>query len=216
MNIENLHFITPVSRPENLLEISVHLSALQKKHPEVQITWWTVFDSFICNASPAWIEYAKTLSFKVEIENIGLEKGFGGRQRSWAISKIQFGWMHFLDDDTLPHPEIVNVANEALEDESTSVIVWDQLRDKNRKEGVTIFPCKPSNVRFCHIDMGSFLVLRPLLGEVQYFKEGDHKLNFMDNGFGEDYRFIAKLWDKHYKRFSFISKAASYYNWLKD
>ena len=123
-----LNIITPCSRPKNLHQISKSINIPIKNY-----RWIVVFDMEELpepNLIPNNCEYYLHKS---------LNDRWGNEQRNLALTKIDEGHVHFLDDDTLIHPELWGTIKDL--DENDFITFYQSYKDgKIRlKGGVGLF-----------------------------------------------------------------------------
>jgi hypothetical protein len=127
------HFITACTRLENLGCIGGRLNQLAQVH---DLHWHLYFDPLGANVG------GHTLKNQILDE----------------IPVSRHNWIYILDDDTLPHPDLLDVARAKITDE-VNALVFGQLRF-----GAVVQGC-PDNLRLDTIDAGQALLRRTLVGE---------------------------------------------------
>jgi hypothetical protein len=130
-----INLITPVSRIDNL-PIIYH-SILKSKIIDIDIKWYIVIDEKV--VSPDKIREYKEYLTQLNTSNIiqveyysllDVNSRYGNSQRNFAFSKITDGWVYFLDDDTILHPNLLRQINNFLS-ENNDIIMFSQKRDKS-------------------------------------------------------------------------------------
>lgn len=119
----------------------------------------------------------------------------GHPQRNYGVSMINNGFIYFLDDDNIIHPEFWNIINSL--DESY-FYTFDQLRDKTGKI------LRGNNIAIGHIDTAMFIVPKKMF-------EGTP---WVHNRYEADGIFIESVYSKNKDRHKYIDKVACYYNFL--
>ena len=100
------------------------------------------------------------MKFDLDREFVG-----GYKLRNDMLDDIDDGWIWFLDDDTVVHPELFREASSIIRrDPSVRVVVFSQQRPRHRLRA------KPENVRVGKIDTGQPMLKREVIG-AQRFKE---------------------------------------------
>lgn len=132
MNLINL--ITPCSRPENLHKIYQSINI-----PQENYRWIVVFDKdeLPTDLPPTVEPYLYRHP----------DSRVGNGQRNYGIDLVTTGWVYFLDDDTLLHPQLWN----EIKDLSDDFIHFGQ-EDKNK---LRLFG---NRIMVEHIDSGCFVV----------------------------------------------------------
>jgi hypothetical protein len=177
-----LNIITPCVRPENLALIADSINI-----PTTSLKWYVVFDNIPANINPNLIPQRATPLFHQNPKSI-----VGHAQRNFALDKITDGYVLFLDDDTLLHP---NLYDEIIELDN-DFIHFDQANpDGSKRIGGT--------VKVNHIDTGSAVVHRALIGNTR----------FQINLYNADGIFWEQIAKKAKSPF-YIPKSLSYYNLL--
>jgi len=167
--VDRLTIVTPCSRPQNLSAIA---ESIKPGRSLFDVIWMVVFDNRECK------------------ESIN-----GGHQRNCALDAIMDGWVYFLDDDTIIHPDLFS---ELAKVAAPAVAFEQDLETWIRKVA-------PSEMRVCHIDMGQVVIRRELIGNTRFDIE-QHI---------EDGLFIESIYENNPNAWSFINKPLCYYNKLR-
>lgn len=167
--MDRLTIVTPCSRPQNLSAIA---ESIKPGRSLFDVIWMVVFDNRECK------------------ESIN-----GGHQRNCALDAIMDGWVYFLDDDTIIHPDLFS---ELAKVAAPAVAFEQDLETWIRKVA-------PSEMRVCHIDMGQVVIRRELIGNTRFDIE-QHI---------EDGLFIESIYENNPNAWSFINKPLCYYNKLR-
>lgn len=219
-----LYIITPVSRPENLEEISNsfedHLE--YSKTPKTNIRWIIILDKKLIQSNDAHETFVligllklmlKKLESKVRVTVFFSEISnafVGHAHRNYFLDKIYPGlgisendYAYFLDDDTVLHPEFLENVLPVLETETPEIVVFGQNTKDNL---VRLLPSK-ENIRVCHIDMGQYIFKINSLPNNIRFKEDDYCADGI---------FIEELYKHHGpEKTIVINKQLSFYNYLR-
>ena len=219
-----LYIITPVSRPENLEEISNsfndHLE--YSKTPNANIRWIIIIDRKLlnvndCQSAEVFMDLSNIIfnkirnKFRCTILYSEISNAFVGHaHRNYFLDKIYPGlgisendYAYFLDDDTILHPEFLENVLPILETENPEIVVFGQ---NNKDNSVRLLPSK-ENIRVCHIDMGQYIFKINSLPNNIRFKEDDYCADGI---------FIEELYKHHEsKKTIVINKQLSFYNYLR-
>lgn len=141
-----INIVTPCSRPENLMAMSESINI-----PLGRYRWIVVIDATDM-PSVMLPKNAEVYLAKVD----GSTSGNG--QRNKALDMINAGYVLFLDDDTILHKDLWDAVRYATED----IVCWQQsLKDGSHRLDAGDF-------RVCHIDSGSFMVKRSVIGDIRW------------------------------------------------
>lgn len=150
--METLHIITPVSRIENLPRLWHSIEAGLRATP---VAWWCLFDERFgpVPPRPPWsqVHYWGPGS--------GQTGAVGYAARNWALERITGGWLYFLDDDNLIHPEFEDAFIEARHlHPHAGWFLFDQVA----ADGTLLreAQCPPS---VGHVDLGQAVIRRDIL-----------------------------------------------------
>lgn len=148
-----LNIITPTRDGKNLKQIANSINI-----PKENYKWIIVFDS---DQEPVYpeIDNAEFLYIKND-ESIS-----GNAQRNLALSKVEAGFIFFLDDDTVLHPLFWNSIKEITAD--IDFVSFDQawctqddkpLTNKSIINSNKVVRTKGDNPQLDHIDSGNYIV----------------------------------------------------------
>lgn len=176
-----INIITPCSRPENLHTISKSINI-----PKEQYKWIVVFDMDDCPK-----EYIPTNCVFLYHKDINSKSG--NAQRNIGIDLIDDGYVFFLDDDTILHPDLWDNIKDATED----IIIFNQL-----KKGEQRF----DSIRFQHgfIDTGCAVIKSSLIGDTRWSLDK----------YEADYYFLQDMNNKK-ETIKYIPLCISYYNYIQ-
>lgn len=186
-----LTVVTPVSRPENLSRLKENLSILK---PYFKVSWCCVVDSTKATR--------QQIAVRPDILTDARSDDSGSTQRNVALSLIRDGWIYFLDDDNLIHPDFPRIASETiLANPAKKCFVFAQAwwDDTHR---LSAGPIKRGKV-----DTASFLVHRSAIGDAKWSLEPVPA--------SVDFNFISQIWDRTPEQFLFVDDVCSYYNRLR-
>jgi hypothetical protein len=125
------------------------------------------------------------------------DDGIVGHQiRNMALNIINYGYIYFLDDDTVLHPHFWNIINNDFKSEV--VIYTFNLLYQN---GSVLRGHNPS---LRNIDMAQIIFSKKIVKD----------LRFDVNNYCGDGIFIETLYEQNKDNAQFINSVAAYYNWL--
>jgi len=168
-----IKIITPCSRENNLILLfnSINFSC----------DWYIVFDKTHDEAISIIDRDEFSFLDKPWI-HVKYTKGgvSGNKQRNLALEEISNGWLYFLDDDNLVHPDFFKVADEIISNNNKlKCIFFSQVKnEKGEIRGV-----EPNHVRVNFIDQAQFLIERSLIGELRYEQKYEADGIFIQNIF---------------------------------
>lgn len=170
-----LHIVTPCSRPENIPAIR---ESILSQFPnwdsyEKGINWLIIFDDSLDRESPE-MENAKSCirdNFNFSYTYSGIKNSFVGHShRNFALDylieeKMETGFVYFLDDDTVLHPDFVKHIFSEADSEKSAVIFNQAMPDGMTKR----LDASLDHVKVCEIDMGMYMVnLRDILPQERF------------------------------------------------
>lgn len=183
-NIIELNIVTPCSRPENLelIKKSINFDLISK--------WYIIYDT-------------RNNEFKKKYENtdkiIELEckdEGIVGHQiRNMSLNLIKNGFIYYLDDDNIVHPELWNIFTNF---ENNYIYTFDLIYNDNRiLKGNNPIPNK--------IDTSQYLFDVSLVGNIK----------FNQSIYNADGIFINNLINNNKDKWKYIENISAYYNKLR-
>lgn len=194
-----LNIITPCSRPQNL---SLLLESIQiANNDQFDITWYIIFDaSEIPKLDPALNQAYSNLIIKLDkIKNHNSVAG--NCQRNLALDQISGGFVYFLDDDNLMHPDLLNIATNLIKIHGEEIIiVGKQLLSNGHVRNIGSHLIIPGS-----IDIAQVFLHRNLIGNKKW------PLPY----YNADGRFLENIHLVNYLKFIFIERVIAYYNKLK-
>jgi hypothetical protein len=130
-----LHVLTAVSRPENLPQLAESLAGAAARAPEAEIAWHWRFD--VCRTQ------------------IG-----GQALKNEMLDEVTDGWVCFLDDDTLMHPDLLASVDDLLREapETRAILVAQQ-----RNEGRVL----SNSLAVGSVDIGQAVLRRDAIGDIR-------------------------------------------------
>lgn len=150
--MNKIELVTPCVRPENLERIASSLQQL----PPGAFRWWVVLDGVELPASCQLPPEA------IVLQHTDKRSMSGNAQRNHALDQMGChanSWVHFLDDDTLMHPDWwAAIGSGALAD---LVLFPSELPDGQ------IYTL-PDVLRTGQIDSSNLLIHRPLIGDLRW------------------------------------------------
>jgi glycosyltransferase involved in cell wall biosynthesis len=178
MNLLNI--ITPCSRPDNLQKIYESINI-----PKENYRWIVVFDldELPTDLPPTCEPYLHR----------HIDSRVGNAQRNYGNDLVTTGWILYLDDDTLLHPNL-----------------WEEIKDLSddfihyAQEEKGLFRLTGHRVMVEHIDMGQFIINKKIIK--------DHKFPlkvYQSDGI------FSMLVSNETDNKKYIPKVLSYYNQLK-
>jgi hypothetical protein len=179
-----LTIITPSYRQHNLTKLynSLKFDKIDK--------WIIVYDTSQNR------RYKKLYEGNPKIMEVECNAGISGNpQRNYGIDLVKDGFIYFLDDDNIVHPNFWSIVDSL---DVKHFYTFDQLRDKNGK----IFFGK--NFKRGSIDTAMFIVHKKHIGEIRW----------VENDYGADYIFINQILNKNNDSHIYISSIGCYYNYL--
>lgn len=187
--IETLHIITPCSRPYNLMEVGKSIPL------DIPCKWWIIFDM---DGENLVLPERFIKETKVETKFKCLKGGVSGNlQRNYALDKINDGWVYFLDDDNIIHPNFEKAYKSLVLTDYKGMIFGQQLETQKR------IP-RPDYIKTCFVDQAQFILKRELIGDLRYIQR-----------YEADGIFIETLYKKHSEEILITEEILSYYNKLK-
>lgn len=187
----DLHVVTPCARPRNLARIGESIARAERP-PGIRLHWLVVLDDRF--------DSPPTMPGDAEVVTCRGATGLAGHAgRNEALERIADGWIVFVDDDNILHPDLPRCLVEtANANPSARFIVFDQdLGDGIRRAAA-------ENVRVGAIDSGQFAFERDFAADER----------FDVYAYSADGIFASRLYAKAPDRFTFVSQTAAFYNAL--
>lgn len=182
-----LCIVTPCSRPQNLEKLR---ESIQFDN-ESFVYWVIIYDT----RHMPFIKRYENVPKIIELEC--RDEGIVGHQiRNMALNIINYGYIYFLDDDTVLHPHFWNIINNDFKSEV--VIYTFNLLYQN---GSVLRGHNPS---LRNIDMSQIIFSKKIVKD----------LRFDVNNYCGDGIFIETLYEQNKENVRFINSVGAYYNWL--
>jgi glycosyltransferase involved in cell wall biosynthesis len=180
-----ISIITPCCRPENLslLSLSIDFSQVDR--------WYVIYDT------REGRKYTKQFDQNPKIIELECSEGISGNpQRNLALKLVRDGFVYFLDDDNMIHPEFWNIVK-TLDPER--FYTFDQLRKDHL--GPVL---KGNNPVSCGIDTAMYIIPRKIIGDIKWQNER----------YDADGVFIETIHKRFKEKHVYLEKVAAYYNFL--
>lgn len=210
-----LYIVTPLSRIENLTEITKSFKDFFNSFKN-EINWIIIVDKSVFKKF--YKEKTKPIMNFLNLSICFVESPYyksfvGHSHRNYFLnyvypnffkSKKLNNWLYFLDDDTLLHPDfletIIPLLNSNLD---KAAIIFDQ---ENKDGSMRLF-ANINSVKVCHIDMGQYVINLSKIPTDLRFKEDDYCADGI---------FIEELFKRvGPEQFLVINKTLSTYNKLR-
>lgn len=199
-----LTIITPVSRPGNLVRIRESILASLQGYPHWRFTWIVVFDAEKPGQeiSPGNIGQLEIVVLsEPSVRSGSAVSASGNLQRNVGLDHAGDGWVCFLDDDTVLHPDLLkHIGPICLRNPMVNIIV-----DQSFSGGAIRCSASPQNIRCLGIDSGQAFLSRSLIG--------DKRWPLMN--YDADWQFIAEVYRSDPSSFEFVNVPVSVYNYLR-
>lgn len=185
-----IHIVTACSRPNNLGDLQ--RSILEARNPHgYDLLWWIVLDVDNCGAfwrdvlDPDLGPPRHLLKASCPLSVMGMG------QMNWALDWIDEGLCHFLDDDNLFHPDLLDWRYEP----GRAYLLNQQVDPSTVREPTP---------RVYEIDLAQILVDRSVIGTARFAQQ-----------YVADGRFIQELHDGAPERFAVVPGVRCFYNRLR-
>lgn len=166
-----LHVLTACTRPQNLPALA---------------------DSILAALCEPW-ELCWHIRFDPAREHVG-----GHKLKNDMLDQISDGWVVFLDDDTLMHPDVLRRVAEHLD--SAGVVV---SQDRTQSLGHMLW-AMPQNMKLGGADIGQVVLTRELIGQTE-----------MPPYYGGDGTFLQSILEGR-SDVVYLEEVLSLYNVLED
>jgi hypothetical protein len=186
-----LNVVTACCRPENIPALHAGLEQLRTHY---EVVWYVAADTSKVKVSdiPTGPEYC-----------LAVPEPGGWAQRNVALRLIRDGWVYFLDDDNLIHPDFAAVSSHYLSQyPDAKAFVYNQMEDGRERLRTGAWGV----VEFGKIDTGSFLIHKSAVGDAQWVNEP---------GLADDYCFIRDVYANCPQDFRFVDRWVTNYNALR-
>jgi hypothetical protein len=173
-----------------------------------KVIWWIVYDTTHMDDSVRRSSVAEMLhispsippNFDGWIKLMGCPGGVtGSAQRNMALGTIKEGYVYFLDDDNLLHPDLIPKIESmpSIGVNSRAYVFSQQLETRVRK-------ARWEDIRQTHIDTAQYMLDRSLIGDKRF-----------NHHYCADGEFIEELYLDNPQDFTLIEDILSYYNKLR-
>lgn len=151
--IDTLHIVTPVSRPNNLCWLA---DSIRDNLQNIPWDWWVVFDRAVTIPLKPDYQRIKYWEYGPDENSIG-----GFSLRNHVLDLIDSGWLYFLDDDNIIHPDLETTL--LFSWKSYPSAQWFVFRQVRPDGSVYLHPqCPP---RTNSIDIGQCVMRKDLIGQ---------------------------------------------------
>lgn len=195
--------LTACSRPQNLTAVGYSLRPLQQYF---RVCWLIVIDSdktnipIVARAVPPFLRECINV-ISAPGDGTGIPQKNAGIE--YATKNLADGWLCVVDDDNAVHPGYAPAtAGSIAQTPTAAVFVFGQVH----ADGTHRLDAGP--VEWSKIDAASVLVRVSAIGDARFRPH--------PGAIGDDYQFIAQLWERAPERFRFIHRAVTYYNKLPN
>jgi hypothetical protein len=190
-----VNIITPCTRPENLIHIyrSLDFNFIKK--------WYICYDIAKLKQTTKLFLFHKKIK-EIDVDGTSVNSMWGNQQRNAGLDCIQSGYVYFLDDDNILHPDFFTKINFTV---PNKIFLFDQIKK---------FRCTPIWREFVvrKMDMAQFCVDINLVGKIR-FAVGHHVTEqAMHNADGS---FINHVLRNNYGKHEYIPEILAYYNVLR-
>jgi glycosyltransferase involved in cell wall biosynthesis/GR25 family glycosyltransferase involved in LPS biosynthesis len=202
---KNLTIVTPCSRQENLETIK---KSIQFKYVK---QWIIVYDPFKTYSQEKVFDDPQIT--ELYMPQLNPWSKMGNSQRDYAINLIKEGWIYFLDDDNLMHPNFWTILSEIKlpyfytfdlekyteEDLHFKNYSYQDLKMKGQKEILS-----GNSFGLGNIDAAMFLVDKSHIKDIKWSAIKDKR--------GGDHLFINSILKHNYNCHKYLATTASYHN----
>lgn len=182
-----LSIITPCSRPDNLsiVKDSIRFDLIDK--------WIIVYDTSKERT------YTKKFQDHPQIIEIECSRGIrGSPQRNDGIKLVEDGFIYFLDDDNIIHPEFWKISSSF---ELPYFYTFNQWRKWPRHRNFTVLP--GNNIRVKRIDTAMYCVHKKHIQQITWKENQDGCADGL---------FIEEVYKNNKDSHKYINVIAAYYN----
>lgn len=193
-----LNIITRCSRTHFLPQVK---ESINFHHPQVRVEWHIIFDtSVLKDISTSLIQDIQNHQTKIHfIEGKPGELLYP--QSMEIINQIDSGFIYYLDDDNILHPDLLNTISTFTEMDKIHVV--DQFVDGKDFSGVEYRISEPESMKVQKVDTAQLIIPRFVFNSYEW---------------GSDYCadgiLIEQIHKEHPEYFKYISETLSYYNYL--
>jgi O-antigen biosynthesis protein len=193
-----LNIITRCSRTHLLPQVK---NSIDFHHPNIEVEWHIIFDtSVLKDISLSLIQELKNKQTKFHFIE-GKPGDLLYPQSMEVINKIYIGFIYYLDDDNILHPNFLNTLSTFTDKDKIYVV--DQFVDCKDFTGVEYRIAEPENMRVQGVDIAQIIFPRHVFDSYEF--KGDYCADGI---------LIEQLHTEHPEYFEYISETLSYYNSL--
>lgn len=140
--------ITPCSRPDNLMTLYDSINF------DYTLEWIIVYDENRVKTNPYLFKDSKHSDKIKEYSIFNKDSKMGNRQRNFAMDNItnKEGYIYFLDDDNIIHPDFYNIINYLKNENKLHLYTFNQYNCTYH------WIRKGNRVEYCQIDTAQYLV----------------------------------------------------------
>jgi hypothetical protein len=182
-----LTIITPCSRPDNLskVQVSIRFDLIDK--------WIIVYDT------SKKTTYTKKFQDNPQIIEIECSRGIrGSPQRNEAINLVEDGFIYFLDDDNIIHPEFWQISKSF---ELPYFYTFNQWRKWPTDKKFTVLP--GNEICIGKIDTAMYCIHKTHIGQIRWKEDKDGCADGL---------FIEQIYENNKDSHKYIDIIAAYYN----
>lgn len=171
MNAVNSHIsiITPCSRVGNLTAIYNSIKKQPRKF--MTFTWIIVYDATHGKFPGSLVKkllYFHSLPNVVLTPHVDADSVFGNAQRNRGLELVKDGWVYFLDDDTVLHPDFFKVLEKLITvNPEVGGFIFSQVNEDGTER------LNADTVEINKVDTGQLVVKRNLIGNT-IWRKGDY------------------------------------------
>src|SRR5690606_1979256 len=134
-----------------------------------QIKWFVIFDTNILKDLDAELLYFLQSNNVILYFEKGINGDFGHQLLNKVIDEIKSGYIYFLDDDNLLHPNLLTeFFNKMEEDKSKNGFLFHQEINGKDFTGLEYRIADINDIKVQKIDMAQFIIDRKLIGENRF------------------------------------------------
>jgi hypothetical protein len=186
-----LTIITPCCRPENIPKLfdSIHFDKIDK--------WIIVYDT--TNGR----NYDKLYEGNSKILETFCSGGISGNpQRNHALSLIEDGFVYFLDDDNIIHPEFWSIVKIL---EPQFFYTFDQIGNEYSYIHYNCDTLYGNTIKLMYIDSAMFIIHKNFIQDIKW----------RNDLYNADGHFIINIYNNNKSSHKYINKIGCYYNYLR-
>ena len=195
-----INIITPCCRSKNLKQIydSINFDFVS--------SWFIVYDTSKNRSYQKQFEDHPNI-FELECSD---KSDVGNAQRNLGLKLIKDGFIYFLDDDNIIHPELYNII--PLLDKNY-LYTFNQLRVENgNDEPWVLFNNEGGKILY-----GNQVVVKKIdIAQYIFHKDMVDNSKFVLDVYFADGIFISEIYEKNKQKHIYINKVAAYYNKIKN